>query len=315
MAARACFSINTMVPFQEIFIGFRCNLQCRDCAARATGVVARSKSEIIAAMSAFREPREGVLFSGGEPLIRSDIIELVQAARELGFPRIRLRTNGTALADPRLLHHLLGAGCHHFEIKLFAAEPRLHDRITGVSGSLEQTWAGMGLLRHAVIPGRTDQQPFLGILIPLREDNVANLSETILTLVALRPDRVVLSWEITRDSPSRALPTIRNTVNLALLNRTWILTENLPLCLMKDLEVHVGELYLPPRLPHEHVAQCRRCVYGEFCPGIPARSLKTRFSQEIKPLSTSIHLEAIRSLVSGKRASREDGYKADAKGR
>ena len=304
-----------MVPFHEIFVGFRCNLQCGECAARSSGVAGRSKSELIAAMSACAQPREGVVLSGGEPLIRSDIIELIQAARELGFPRIRLRTNGTPLADLRFLHHLLSAGCHHFEIKLFAGEPRVHDRITGVSGSLEQTWAGLELLRRALIPGRTDQQPFVGILIPLREVNVPKLPETIIALVALRPDRIVLSWEITTAPPSRALPPVRNAVNLALLNRTWILTVNLPLCLMKDLEVHVAELYLPPRIPHEQVAPCRRCVYREFCPGIPARAMKTRFSQDIKPVSTSIHSAALRSLVRGKRFSHEDGYKADAEPR
>jgi hypothetical protein len=155
----------------------------------------------------------------------------------------------------------------------------------------------MELLRRAVIPGRSNQQPFVGILIPLREDNVSNLPETILALVALRPDRIVLSWEIETDSVSRTLPAIRNAVNLALLNRTWILTEHIPLCLMQDLEVHVAELYLPPRIPHKQVTQCRRCVYREFCPGIPTRALKTRLGQEIKPVSTAIHLDAILSLV------------------
>jgi len=266
-------------------------------------------------MSACAEPREGVLVSGGEPLLRSDLVELIQAARKLGFPRIRLRTNGTPLADPRFLHHLLSAGCHHFEIKLFAAEPRFHDRMTGVSGSLDQTWSGLELLRRAVIPGRADQQPFVGILIPLREDNMPNLPETILALVGLRPDRIVLSWESTTEPFSRVLPVIRNAVNLALLNRTWILTENLALCLMKDLEVHVAELYLPPRLPHEQVAPCRRCVYRELCPGLPSRSLKTRLTQEIRPVSASVHLDAIRSLVRGRRANRENGRTLDAEAR
>jgi hypothetical protein len=304
-----------MVPFHNVFVGFRCNLQCRECAARASGVAGRSKSELIAAMNACAEPREGVVLSGGEPLLRSDIIELIQAARELGFPRIRLRTNGTPLADPRFLDHILSAGCHHYEIKLFAAEPRFHDRITGVSGSLEQTWAGIELLRRVAIPGRTDRQPFVGILIPLREENVPNLPATILALVGLRPDRIVLSWEITTDPPSRALPVIRSAVNLALLNRTWILTENLPLCLMKDLEVHVAELYLPPRIPHEQVAQCRRCVYRELCPGVPSRSLKTRLRQEVKPLSASVHLDALRSLVRERRASHKDENMVDGEAR
>jgi hypothetical protein len=304
-----------MVPFHEVFVGFRCNLQCRECAARESGVAGRSKSEIVTAMTACAEPREGIAFSGGEPLLRSDLLELTQAARELGFPRIRLRTNGTPLADSRLLHHLLNSGCHHFEIKLFAAEPRFHDRITGVSGSLEQTWSGLELLRRAMIPGRPDRQPFVGLLIPLRGDNVPNLPETILALVGLRPDRIVLSWEITTEPISRALPAVRNAVNLALLNRTWILTENLPLCLMKDLEVHVAELYLPPRIPYEQVAPCQRCVYRDLCPGIPSRSLKTRLHQEIKPVSASVHLDAIRSLVRGRGAHHEDRAKADGESR
>jgi hypothetical protein len=155
----------------------------------------------------------------------------------------------------------------------------------------------------------------VGILIPVREENVPHLPETILALVSLRPDRIVLSWEMTTVPLAHALPPLRNAVNLALLNRTWILTENLPLCLMNDLEVHVGELYLPPRIPHEQVAPCRKCVYRELCPGIPARALKMRFSQEIKPVSTSIHVDALRSLVRGKRTSGEEGSRADGETR
>jgi len=291
-----------MVPFHEIFVGSRCNLQCRDCPVAGSGLAARSKAEILAALGACAEPHEGVSFSGGEPLLRSDFLELLEAAREFGFPRIRVRTNGTLLADGRFLHQVLGAGCHHFEIKLFAADPRIHDGMTGASGSLERTWAGMESLRRAVIPRRAEQQPFFGILIPLRLGNLPQLPETILALAALRPDRIVLSWEISQDPVSRALPIIRNAINLALLNRTWVLTESLPLCLMQDLEAHVAELYLQPRVPHERVALCRKCAYGEICPGVPSRSLKTRVIQNIKPVSASIHVDAIRNLVRTKPA-------------
>jgi hypothetical protein len=257
-------------------------------------------------MSSCAEPREGISFFGGEPLLRSDLFDLVEAARRLGFPRIRLRTNGTLLADGRFLSRVLGAGCYHFEIKLFAADSRIHDGMTGASGSLDQSWAGVALLRQAVIPRRADQQPFIGILIPLRMDNLFHLPETILGLASLRPDRIVLSWEITQLPVSRGLPIIRNAINLALLNRMWVLTENLPLCFMKDLEAHVAEIYLPPRVPHEHMAECRKCVYEEVCPGIPSRFAKMRGILAIKPVSASTHLEAIRSLVRRKPPNEED---------
>jgi hypothetical protein len=164
----------------------------------------------------------------------------------------------------------------------------------------------VALLRQAVIPRRADQQPFVGILVPLRTENVPHLLETILGLASLRPDRIVLSWEITQQSVSRGLPIIRDAINLALLNRTWVLTENLPLCFMKDLEAHVAEVYLPPRVPHEHVAECRKCVYEEICPGIPSRFLKTRGIQAIKPVSASTHVEAFRGLVRRKPPNEED---------
>jgi hypothetical protein len=295
-----------MVPFHEIFLGSRCNLQCPDCPVRGSGLAGRSKPEILAAMSSCAEPREGISFFGGEPLLRSDLFDLVEAARRLGFPRIRLRTNGTLLADGRFLSRVLGAGCYHFEIKLFAADSRIHDGMTGASGSLDQSWAGVALLRQAVIPRRADQQPFIGILIPLRMDNLFHLPETILGLASLRPDRIVLSWEITQLPVSRGLPIIRNAINLALLNRMWVLTENLPLCFMKDLEAHVAEIYLPPRVPHEHMAECKKCVYEEVCPGIPSRFAKMRGILAIKPVSASTHLEAIRSLVRRKPPNEED---------
>jgi pyruvate-formate lyase-activating enzyme len=295
-----------MVSFHEIFLGSRCNLNCRDCQIRGGGLVSVSKAEILAAMSSCAEPREGVSFFGGEPLLRSDLFDLIESGRQLGFPRIRLRTNGTLLADGRFLSRLLGAGCHHFEIKLFAADSRIHDEMTGAPGSLEQAWAGVALLRRTLIPRRGEQQPFVGVLIPLRLDNVPRLPETILTLASLRPDRIVLSWEISHQPVSRGLPILRNAINLALLNRMWVLTENLPLCFMKGLEAHVAELYLPPRVPHQHVAACRKCVYEELCPGTPAPFLKTRWIQDIKPVSASPLVEAIRGLVRRNPPKEED---------
>jgi hypothetical protein len=295
-----------MVSFHEIFLGSRCNLNCRDCPVRGGGLASVSKAEILAAMSSCSEPREGVSFFGGEPLLRSDLFDLIEAGRQLGFLRIRLRTNGTLLADGRSLPRLLGAGCHHFEIKLFAADSRIHDAMTGAPGSLEQAWAGAALLRRTLIPRNAEQQPFVGIFIPLRVDNVPHLPATILALASLRPDRIVLSWEINQQPVSRGLPILRNAINLALLNRMWVLTENLPLCFMKDLEAHVAELYLPPRVPHKHAAECRKCVYERVCPGIPSRFLKTRGIQAVKPVSVSTHVEAIRGLVRGNPPNEEN---------
>jgi len=59
----------------------------------------------------------------------------------------------------------------------------------------------------------------------------------------------------------------------------------------------VAEIYLPPRIPHEQVTQCKRCVFREICLGVPSRFVKTALIQDIKPVSDSIHVDAILGFV------------------
>jgi hypothetical protein len=244
-------------------------------------------------------PREGVSLYGGEPLLRGDLLDLIQAARQKGFPRIRLRTNGSLLAQDHLLCQLLEAGCQHFEIKLFAADSRVHDHMTGQVGSLHQTWTGMELVQRTQIPGGEGEPAFLGIRIPLRLENAPYLLDTMVALMSLRPHRIVISWEVTEQSFAQMLPTLQKAINICLLNRTWILTENVPLCQMGGLEAHVAELYVRTVEGCEQVEPCRRCLYADFCPGLPSKYVKAQGSRDIKPVLESAHLEDIRGLAPG----------------
>jgi hypothetical protein len=289
-----------MVPFHEVFTGSRCNQHCQDCPAAAVGVGSHTRQEILAVLDSARPPREGVSLYGGEPLLRSDLLELIQTCRQRGFPRIRVRTNGTLLADGDLLQQLLAAGCHHFEIKLLAADPRVHDEMTARAGSLQQTWTAMERLRQVVLPGSDGEHPFLGIRLPLRSGNTEELSATILGLMPVRPDRVTLCWQIARHPYAQFLSLIHNAINLCLLNRTWILTEGLPLCQMAGFEAHVAEIYTHAPEAGEQVAQCRHCIHADVCPGIPIPYLRAQGSGDIRPVRESPHAEDIRNLVNGR---------------
>jgi len=79
------------------FVTFRCNLRCKYCGIWKVKTHELNSSEIKRFMVAFR--RKGVVFwtfTGGEPLIRSDIGELVRFAKNV-FPLVSLTTNGTLL--------------------------------------------------------------------------------------------------------------------------------------------------------------------------------------------------------------------------
>lgn len=96
----------------------RCNLSCPICFANAavTGYLYEPSFEEIKAMletlnSNEPVPTPAIQYSGGEPTIRKDIVELVKLAKEIGFTHIQIATNGLKLAkDPVLAKNLKEAG-------------------------------------------------------------------------------------------------------------------------------------------------------------------------------------------------------------
>jgi pyrroloquinoline quinone biosynthesis protein E len=81
----------------------------------------------------FAEARElGVLqlhLSGGEPLLRRDVVELARAAHELGL-YTNLVTSAIGLSRRRA-EQLRAAGLDHVQVSVQADEPALSDRIAG----------------------------------------------------------------------------------------------------------------------------------------------------------------------------------------
>jgi radical SAM protein with 4Fe4S-binding SPASM domain len=86
---------------------------------------------------------EGTLFltfSGGDPLLRSDFVDIMAAARERGFA-VRIFTGGTPL-DDRLTAEIAALHPIAVEISIHAATPQLHDRFVGMVGAWHKAMAG-----------------------------------------------------------------------------------------------------------------------------------------------------------------------------
>jgi pyrroloquinoline quinone biosynthesis protein E len=139
----------------------RCPLQCPYCANPLA--LHRSAAELETAT--WRRVLEeaaalGVLqlhLSGGEPTVRKDLVELVQAAAMLGLYS-NLITSGVLLDMP-LLDRLAQAGLDHVQISLQDAEPDNADRIGGFTGGHARklqaaravTQAGLALTLNFVV--------------------------------------------------------------------------------------------------------------------------------------------------------------------
>lgn len=149
----------------------RCNLSCAHCYASVGEVHdtcdldTRAAKAVLDDLAAFKCPV--VLFSGGEPLLRPDLPELVAYAVSRGL-RAVVSSNGTLL-DANAAKRLKEAGTTYVGISV-DGRPDVHDRFRGVPGAFERTLEGIracqaaGLkvgLRHTITADTAEDIPFL----------------------------------------------------------------------------------------------------------------------------------------------------------
>lgn len=117
----------------------RCNLKCVHCYSQSEdldyqGELSTDEGKaLIDDLAQFGSPV--ILFSGGEPLIRPDILELIEYAVEKGL-RAVVSTNGTLISRP-LAENLHEIGLSYVGISLDGLES-VHDAFRGVRGTFER---------------------------------------------------------------------------------------------------------------------------------------------------------------------------------
>ncbi|MDL0440601.1 pyrroloquinoline quinone biosynthesis protein PqqE [Stutzerimonas frequens] len=112
---------------------YRCPLQCPYCSNPLD--FARSHDELTTAewIEVFRQAREmgaaQLGFSGGEPLVRQDLAELIAAARGLGY-YTNLITSGIGLTEEKIAS-FAEAGLDHIQISFQAADEEVNNLLAG----------------------------------------------------------------------------------------------------------------------------------------------------------------------------------------
>jgi 12,18-didecarboxysiroheme deacetylase len=122
----------------------RCNLKCVHCYAQALDEQGRDEisteqgKAIIDDLAEFGSPV--MLFSGGEPLVRKDLVELAHHAVNRGM-RAVISTNGTLISKEKA-RELKEVGLSYVGISLDGG-PEVHDKFRGVSGSFDRAMQGI----------------------------------------------------------------------------------------------------------------------------------------------------------------------------
>lgn len=122
----------------------RCNLKCVHCYAQALeedgrdDISTEQGKAIIDDLAAYGSPV--MLFSGGEPLVRKDLVELAHHAVSKGM-RAVISTNGT-LINRQKARELKEVGLSYVGISLDGGE-EVHDRFRKVPGSFKKALEGI----------------------------------------------------------------------------------------------------------------------------------------------------------------------------
>ena len=141
--------MDLMVSAMEKDGAWHCNQKCLHCyaAGQPMGETPElSTEQWITALALLRKANiPQVTFTGGEPTLRSDLVELVQEAE---WFVTRLNTNGRLLT-PELCAGLYEACLDSVQVTLYSAEGNIHNQLVGVNG-FNDTVQG---IRHAVEAG------------------------------------------------------------------------------------------------------------------------------------------------------------------
>lgn len=128
-----------------------CMLACKHCRAKAqrkrhpNELTTDEAFDVIEQITEFEKPYPLLVITGGDPLMREDIFEIIEYATEKNI-RTAIAFSGTELANEYRLGKLADSGIARIAISLDGSNPEIHDYFRGISGTFETS---LGILKNA----------------------------------------------------------------------------------------------------------------------------------------------------------------------
>ncbi|MGD2094886.1 MAG: radical SAM protein, partial [Phycisphaerales bacterium] len=137
----------------------KCNLTCAHCRRLETDETAakdlstqqaKNLIEQLAELGGKQPLMPVLVFSGGEPLCRDDLFELINHAKSAQIISA-LATNGT-LIDKAVAEQIHNSGIARVAVSLDGATAEVHDKLRQLEGSFEKAMQGIEYLRQKQVP-------------------------------------------------------------------------------------------------------------------------------------------------------------------
>ncbi len=261
-----------------------------------------------------------VSLTGGEPTLRADFLDLVRHARELGYRRVAITTNGWRLASPDFFRQSCEAGLTSLGVSIHGPSAEVHDAATGHPGSFLRAQQA---IRNAVATHGSSRPVRLNSFTVIHRGNAHLLAETGQSLSALGVRLMVFQPGILGkanfldaarmqvDLPE-IVDGLRRVIRSGFENGYRIKLFNLPPCLFRDVlygldldayeratfrendDQRPGSRSRGDSAGYMRLPACGKCVLRNSCPGLhitlaPQEDLASHFEEEIGAISAWQH--------------------------
>lgn len=164
-----------------------CDFACKHC--RAESIPERHPDELDTeeAKSMLKslqsDQKTTLVFTGGDPLKRADLFELLDFSSDLGFRSV-VAPSGTKMIKEEILDSFLNVGVQGLALSLDGSTAKLHDDFRGEEGVFDWTMEAAGLCNTHGLP--------LQINTAVSEETVHNLPD----ILSLLRDLDIVRWSL-----------------------------------------------------------------------------------------------------------------------
>ena len=188
----------------------RCNEKCKHCGSRAGEKVnypeELTTEEIKNTFKSIAEKTDAtkiaINVTGGEPLLREDLFDVMSYAKELGF-MWGITTNGLLLDKESVLENFKKAGVNTIAVSIDGLE-NSHDGFRGVKGAFRKTIDNLKLLRDS------NAAKFIMVSTCFNKNNINELEDVYKILKELKVDiwQIIPTDPLGRAKDSDVLPSL-----------------------------------------------------------------------------------------------------------
>ncbi len=232
----------------------RCNLRCKHCYSGSAFEVNEDEltnaeaKKVIDDLADFGVPV--ILFSGGEPLMREDVFELIAYANEKNI-RTVLSTNGT-LINEQIADVIAAVGVSYVGISIDSAHADVHNQFRGSAGAFEKAIRAIEILKK--------RNRKAGMRVTLIKFNADDLEGIFELAGRLQVDRLCFYHLVPVSGAERTLALSKEQTRIA-IEKIFALTERYIDMQVLTVDNHCDGAFLYLKLKEKSPEQAEK-IYG-----------------------------------------------------